>query len=99
MYRDIVEKHSNKRFQKDNFFDISKCHPFGISKLGTERIVRDPFMRAEDDSLICVGEVPQDSFIDILKGDVNSLVTAAGKALRLAKEGFTEETSNKTVLF
>ena len=26
-------------------------------------------------------------------------MTAAGRALRLAKEGFTEETSNKTVLF
>ena len=99
LYRDVVEKNSDKRFQDDNFFVISKCHPFGISKLGAERIVRDPFMRDEDDSLICVGEVPQDSFIDILKGDINSLVTAAGRALRLAKEGFTEETSNKTVLF
>ena len=99
VYREIVEKHSGQVFTDDNFFDIAKCYPFGISKLGVEKIVRDPFKPGEGGSLICVGEVPQESFIDILTGDVSSLVSAAGKALALAREAFKPKSNNKTVLF
>ncbi len=99
VYRGIVEKHSGKVFTDNNFFEISKCYPFGIGKLGTEKIVRDPFMLGKNGSLICVGEVPQESFVDILTGDVSSLVNAAGKALTLAKESIKAKSTNRIILF
>ena len=99
VYREVVEKHSKKTISKDNFFDIAKCYPFGISRLGTEKIVRDPFVVGKDDSLICVGEVPEEAFVHILTGDTSSLVKAAGKALTLGEDAFHEKAENKTILF
>ncbi|MCP4752500.1 MAG: histidine kinase [Proteobacteria bacterium] len=88
VYRDVVENHSGQRFTDDNFFDIAKCYPFGINKLGAEKIVRDPLMKGERGSLVCVGEVPVESYVDILTGDIESLTRAAGQALFLAKKAF-----------
>lgn len=99
VYRDVVEKHSNKVFDKNNFFDIAKCYPFGISKLGAEKIVRDPFMIGENNSLVCVGEVQEEAFVHILNGDASSLVNAAGKALKLGEDAFHAKNPNKTILF
>ncbi|MBC8490364.1 MAG: FIST C-terminal domain-containing protein [Bacteroidetes bacterium] len=99
VYREVVERHSKQLFTKDNFFDIAKCYPFGISKLGTEKIVRDPFIIGENNSLVCVGEVPEEVFVHILNGDTSSLVNAAEKALMLGEEAFHAKTSNKTILF
>lgn len=80
-YKEVVEGHSGKQFAEYDFFDIAKAYPFGISKLGGEKIVRDPLSVAEDGSLTCVGEVPQDIFVHILNGDTTSLVNAAADAL------------------
>lgn len=95
VYKEIVEKHSGKTFTDDNFFDIAKGYPFGISKLGAEKIVRDPLSLGENDSLICVGEVPKDVFVHILSGNTESLVNAAQKALSLGVESYKGE-SNST---
>ena len=43
-YGNIVKEHSGKTITRENFFDIAKCYPFGMSRLSkSERIVRDPF--------------------------------------------------------
>lgn len=99
VYREVVEKHSKKKLEKGNFFDIAKCYPFGISRLGAEKIVRDPFLVGENDSLICVGEVPEESFVHILTGDSSSLINAARKALHLSEKAFNSNASDKTILF
>ncbi len=99
IYRSVVEDHSKVKLDRNNFFDIAKSYPFGIAKLGAESIVRDPFQTGDDNSLICVGEVPEGSFLDILTGDNSSLITAARNALITAKEGCHSNTGNKTILF
>lgn len=80
VYRNAVEPHANMFFAKMEFFDIAKAYPFGIAKLKTEWIVRDPFMKGDDDSLICVGEVREGGYVDILHGDIESLIQAAKTA-------------------
>ncbi len=99
VYREAVESHSNEVFKEGNFLDIAKRYPFGISKLGTEKIVRDPFVLGEDDYLTCVGEVPKGAYVDILTGDVSSLVDAASKARTLGENAFKTKSANKTILF
>ncbi|MCK5149137.1 FIST C-terminal domain-containing protein [bacterium] len=99
VYREIVEEHSGKTFTDDNFFDIAKAYPFGISKLGTEKIVRDPLMTGDNDSLVCVGEVPEGSYVHILNGDLHSLVQAAARALALGKDAYNSTSAPGTTLF
>lgn len=99
VYKNVVEKHSGKTLDADNFFDIAKGYPFGISKLGAEKIVRDPFSLDAGDALVCVGEVPQDAFVYILNGNTESLVNAAKQALSLGVESMPEGASHKTTFF
>ena len=99
VYRAVVEQHSKRTFTSNNFFDIAKSYPFGINKLETEKIIRDPIQVGTDNSLICVGEVPQESFVHIMTGDVDSLVDAAEKALVLSEKSLSGDSGDKTTLF
>ncbi|GAB6057855.1 FIST signal transduction protein [Desulfonatronum parangueonense] len=86
VYRELVEPHGGRTFREDNFFDIAKCYPFGINKLDSEVVVRDPLMVGPDGGLICVGEVPAGSFVRLLSGSPDSLIEAAGRARELAEK-------------
>lgn len=99
VYKEVVEEHAHEVIDKKNFFDIAKAFPFGITKLGAERVVRDPFMVGADNSLVCVGEVPQGAFVDILRGDETSLIEAAAKACLLSKEAFAHPVENTLSIF
>lgn len=81
IYKEIVEQHSGKTFNNDNFFEIAKGYPFGIVKQNAESIVRDPLMINENGSMICVGEIEENSMLNILSGNNNSLISAASEAV------------------
>lgn len=99
IYRNIVENHSGKMFSENEFFNIAKSYPFGIRKLGAENIVRDPLLKEADGTLVCVGEVPQNSPIEILSGDKNSLINAAEEAKNAAKRNFMPSGERIETLF
>ena len=80
VYREIVEQDSDHTFNDDNFFSIAKAYPFGILKEAAEYVVRDPIATNEKGELICVGEVPENTVLDILKGEEKSLIAAAKMA-------------------
>jgi len=80
VYKGVVEAHSKLEFTDDNFFDIAKGYPFGIVKDNAECIVRDPLMVNEKGELICVGELEDNTLVDILNGDEDSLINAARTA-------------------
>jgi len=80
VYKEVVEAHSGKTFTDNNFFDIAKGYPFGIVKDHAECIVRDPLMVNEKGELICVGELEDNTLVDILNGSENSLIEAAKHA-------------------
>lgn len=93
-YRKVVEQHSGLVFDEGNFFDIAKAFPFGINKLGSENVVRDPISVDEEGALICVGSVSEGEFVDILHGDNHSLISAAQKA----GEAVTSSTTGKGIV-
>lgn len=99
VYREVVEEVSGKTFTDNNFSEMSQGYPFGINKLGAEKIVRYPFSEGENGSVVIVGTVPQDSFVDILTGNNDSLVAAASKAFNYGKETFSGSTTNKWTFF
>jgi len=53
----------------------------------------------EDDALICVGEVPEESFVDIMNGNLESLIAAAGDALLKAEKSYDGSLDGSGLLF
>lgn len=85
VYKEVVEFNSHLKFNNTNFFDIAKGYPLGINKLSGEMIVRDPIM-TQNNALICVGDVAENVFVSILKGEDENLINSAKKANEEAKE-------------
>ncbi len=81
VYRETVERDAGREMSPENFFDIAKGYPFGIYKEGEEDVVRDPIAVNEKGELICVGEVPENTVLYILKGEPATLIQAAGQAV------------------
>jgi hypothetical protein len=84
LYREALEGLGAQKFADTPFFQISKTYPLGMERLDAEVIVRDP-IACEENSLICVGEVPEFSKVYILKGNVRSLTGAAREAVSTAR--------------
>ncbi|SFR56916.1 FIST signal transduction protein [Thiomicrospira sp. ALE5] len=99
VYRELVEANSGQTFTDTNFFDIAKGYPFGIGKFGTEVVVRDPLMTDAEGGMVCVGEVPQGSFVKILKGTPESLLSAANKVRELAEDSIPGEQNGQEMAF
>lgn len=86
VYKSVVDIHASEPITQDNFFDIAKSFPFGINTITDEKIVRDPII-LEGTSLVCVGNVMPDSYVDILYGENEALIEAASHAAHISKEG------------
>lgn len=86
VYQSLIHAHRGDHITQDNFFDLAKCYPFGITKLGSEVVVRDPVQVTDEGHLVCVGEVPAGAFIRLLHGSPESLIAAAQRARQLAEE-------------
>lgn len=99
VYREVVQEQTGKTLTQEAFFELAKGFPFGISKLDAERIVRDPIAMGDDGSLVCVGEVPQGSFVHILGGDAEALVSAARRAFEAARDSCGPECEAEHTLF
>ena len=69
-----------RKFPRPIFFDIAKAYPFGLLSEGSEDIVRDPISTNDKGALICVGEVPENSVLNILKGEEKTLLEASREA-------------------
>lgn len=85
VYQDIIEKHSGKKFDFEDFLGTVKSYPLGIAKLDSEMVVRDPFM-TKDKSIFTLDDVEKGSHIHILYGNMDSLLEGAQRAKGLAFE-------------
>lgn len=90
VYQEVVSPKAGETVTAEDFFRIAKGFPFGLRKMGTEVVVRDPLMVGEQGSLVCVGEVPANSFVHILQGQTERLIAAAGTANELAAQALQE---------
>lgn len=78
IYRDVIEDHEEITLNRADFFLFAKDHPFGIVPVGqTDLIVRDPISLDEDNNIICVADLPRDSQLYILKGNINTLLSSS----------------------
>ncbi|MFO1389910.1 FIST signal transduction protein [Cellvibrio sp.] len=79
VYKAIIEEATSHRFLKNDFFQTSKNFPLGVLGINEEILVRDPIQLSETD-LICVGSVPENAMVYILKGDSANVISAAQRA-------------------
>ncbi|MBI4808183.1 MAG: FIST C-terminal domain-containing protein [Nitrosomonadales bacterium] len=67
VYQDLVREHYGQEVTAENFYQYGVHFPFGIVRANHHVVVRIPVMLAEDGSLFCVGEVPPNSVLTLLK--------------------------------
>lgn len=87
VYQRVVAERAGVAITSESFFQDAMAFPFGIRKIDTEVVVRDPLLLTEQGGLVCVGEVPEGSFVHILQGIPSRLVSAACEANALATQG------------
>ncbi|MGG8495564.1 FIST signal transduction protein [Tenacibaculum sp. TC6] len=80
IYKKIVEEDAGIKFSDTSFFNLANGYPLGIIKQGVDYIIRDPLSVKNDKSLICIGEVEENTMINIMKGDNSLLIKAAKDA-------------------
>lgn len=85
VYQQVVSEHSELDFASSDFFEISSSFPFGIDRLDDDLLVRDP-VAADGTSLICVGKIPENTMLYILKGEPDKLIAAACDAVDKEKQ-------------
>lgn len=98
IYKEVVEKDSGKKFSENEFIDISKSYPFGIYRKGKEDIVRDPILVNDDGALVCLGDIPENTPLYILRGNKETLLDAAQKCADNSLSTIEEESSNVMIV-
>lgn len=88
VYQQAVNQYSATPISRDNFFSVAQSFPFGINKLGGEKIVRDPIAVTPEGYLVCVGELSQGDYVDLLTAQPQDLFDAVHQtALSAQQEG------------
>jgi hypothetical protein len=67
VYQELVREHYGEEITAENFYQYGVHFPFGIVRANHHVLVRIPVMLAADGSLFCVGEVPANSVLTLLK--------------------------------
>lgn len=78
-YMNIIKEDSGLRVSEENFLEIARNYPFGITRYSREFIVRDPIC-TDGKILELVGDIQSNSIVSILKGEVQNLLEAAKQA-------------------
>ncbi len=86
VYQQAVNQYSSTPISADNFFSVAQSFPLGINKLGGEKIVRDPIAVTPEGYLVCVGELSQGDYVDLLTAQPKDLFEAAQHTAEAAKE-------------
>lgn len=77
IYREAIRNHSGQHLTRDNFAKLSMSYPFGIARICCEHVVRDPVKMDTQGNLVCVGEIREGSFVEILHGNYDSLIESS----------------------
>ncbi len=85
VYPSIVEEHSKEKFDYEDFYNCVKSYPIGIKKLNDNMTVRDPF-KTENGRLFLLDDIEEGSYVQVLYGNINTLIEAARTARLQAEE-------------
>jgi hypothetical protein len=81
VYKRIVEADAGTALSPMNFLTVAKAYPLGMHVPHQEDVVRDPIWVTKNNGLWCVGEVPQNSLVNVLQGRPERLIAAVSYSL------------------
>ncbi len=90
VYEDLVLEDPVVEADGEDLHALARRFPLGIQKQGQEFVVRDPVRFGEDGSLTCVGDIPENAVLSILRGDPSTLLAGAEEAARAAASWGTD---------
>jgi hypothetical protein len=90
VYKEIVEPHAGMQFTNNNFFEIAKSYPFGISKIDGEKVVRDPF-KTTNNNIHFIDKIEEGAYVEILNGNIKSLLNGAKSAINTSIKNHTHK--------
>ncbi|MEO1259917.1 MAG: FIST C-terminal domain-containing protein [Bacteroidota bacterium] len=90
VYKSYMESDNGKTVTKENFLEHTKDYPFGIFRENADEIVRDPIGVNAQGDVTCIGEVPANTVLHILKSSSEMLIEAASDAMKECKSNATE---------
>ena len=79
VYRELVREHYGVEITAENFYQYGVHFPFGIVRANHHVVVRIPVKLTGEGSLLCVGEVPPNSVLTLLKAPAVSSVETLNK--------------------
>ena len=98
VYQRLLAPHFQGEINADNFFGVAQAFPFGIHRLNDEKIVRDPIAITSEGGLVCVGELSEGDFVDLLTAQPKQLINAAATTAALACDN-QASTTQHPILF
>lgn len=90
VYQAVIKTEYGIDLTAENFYQYAVHFPFGILRASGEIVVRIPVALADDGSLFCVGEVPENSVLVLLKSPEaggNACLDRLAKDLNFASAG------------
>lgn len=81
VYEEAIESDCGRKFDGNNFYEISSHYPFGIYTEGHEDLVREVLKVTSEGNLFCAGDVPENAVVNVLKSEKLSLVRSAEEAI------------------
>jgi hypothetical protein len=97
-YKEAIEAVSDHTFNDENFFEIAKHFPLGIEDINKQLVVRDPIL-THDGCIQCVGSIPVNSMIYLLKGSIDYLINSAQQAAISATNKVDNSDFSATMVF
>lgn len=67
VYREIINAEYGIKLTPENFYQNAVHFPFGILRANEEVVVRIPVALSDDGSLFCIGEIPENAILVLLR--------------------------------
>ncbi|HPE55874.1 MAG TPA: FIST C-terminal domain-containing protein [Bacteroidales bacterium] len=99
VYKKIIEEHSGKKVNRENFTQLAPLYPVGITKLGTDKIIRDPVKIDEQGNIVFLGDIPEGTFIHIMATTPDDLINAAKEAMETGTNCKSKKSEDRFILF
>lgn len=88
VYQELVGSLYQIGLTRENFYQYAIHFPFGILLANDELVVRIPVALEEDGSLFCVGEVPANSMLTLLRAPEVDTVRSVRRISSMLSKGF-----------
>lgn len=97
VYQKLVSDYYGEKVTAQNFYQYGVHFPFGIMRANHHMVVRIPVGLAEDGSLFCVGEVPANSVLTLIRAPTVQ-TTETMQALKKGLNGLYGKTDGEDLL-